>query len=120
MSSGQIGKAINFFEDKNKMDFFNNSIEDIIFLSSSDMSKRFQYAEKLKDDKIKMMEILDVWERFLRREILLKVFNYKSRMNNYSLKKTKEVMDELEKIKYIIESSNVNKRIAFESLLIKL
>jgi DNA polymerase-3 subunit delta' len=120
MSSGQIGKAINFFKDKNKIDFFNNSIEDIIFLSSSDMSKRFQYAEKLKDDKIKMMEILDVWERFLRKEILLKVFNYKSRMSNYSLKKTKEVMDELEKIKYIIESSNVNKRIAFESLLIKL
>ncbi|KUK66348.1 MAG: DNA polymerase III, delta prime subunit [Parcubacteria bacterium 34_609] len=119
ISSGQIGKAINFFEDKSKMDFFNKSIEDIIFLSRSSISQRFQYAEKLKDDKIKIIEILDIWERFLRREILLKVFNYKSSVN-YSLKKTKELIDELEKIKYIIESSNVNKRMAFESLLIKL
>jgi hypothetical protein len=102
------------------MDFFNKSIEDIMFLSRSSASQRFQYAEKLKDDKIKIVEILDIWERFLRREILLKVFNYKSSMNNYSLEKTKELIDELEKIKYIIESSNVNKRIAFESLLIKL
>lgn len=120
ISSGQIGKAINFFKDNDKMDFFNKSIEDIISLSTSSMSKRFQYAEKLKDDKMKIIEILDIWERFLRREILLKVFNYKSSMNNYSLAKTKEVIDELERIKYIIESSNVNKRIAFESLLIKL
>lgn len=119
ISSGQIGKAINFFEDKSKMDFFNKSIEDIIFLSQSNISQRFQYAEKLKDDKIKMIETLDIWERFLRREILLKVFNYKSSVN-YSLQKTKELIDELEKIKYIIESSNINKRIAFESLLIKL
>ncbi len=119
ISSGQIGKAINFFEDKSKMDFFNKSIEDIIFLSQSNISQRFQYAEKLKDDKIKIIEILDIWERFLRREILLKVFNYKSSVN-YSLQKTKELIDELEKIKYIIESSNINKRIAFESLLIKL
>lgn len=119
ISSGQIGKAINFFEDKSKMDFFNKSIEDIIFLSRSNISQRFQYAEKLKDDKIKIIEILDIWERFLRREILLKVFNYKSSVN-YSLQKTKELIDELEKIKYIIESSNINKRIAFESLLIKL
>ena len=119
ISSGQIGKAINFFEDKSKMDFFNKSIEDIIFLSRSNISQRFQYAEKLKDDKIKMIETLDIWERFLRREILLKVFNYKSSVN-YSLQKTKELIDELEKIKYIIESSNINKRIAFESLLIKL
>ena len=119
ISSGQIGKAINFFEDKSKMDFFNKSIEDIIFLSRSSISQRFQYAEKLKDDKIKIIEILDIWERFLRREILLKVFNYKSSVN-YSLQKTKELIDELEKIKYIIESSNINKRIAFESLLIKL
>jgi DNA polymerase-3 subunit delta' len=119
ISSGQIGKAINFFEDKSKMDFFNKSIEDIMFLSRSNISQRFQYAEKLKDDKVKIIEILDIWERFLRREILLKVFNYKSSVN-YSLKKTKELIDELEKIKYIIESSNVNKRMAFESLLIKL
>jgi len=119
ISSGQIGKAINFFEDKSKMDFFNKSIEDIIFLSQSNISQRFQYAEKLKDDKIKIIEILDIWERFLRREILLKIFNYKSSVN-YSLQKTKELIDELEKIKYIIESSNINKRIAFESLLIKL
>ena len=119
ISSGQIGKAINFFEDKSKMDFFNKSIEDIIFLSRSNISQRFQYAEKLKDDKVKIIEILDIWERFLRREILLKIFNYKSSVN-YSLQKTKELIDELEKIKYIIESSNINKRIAFESLLIKL
>jgi len=120
ISSGQIGKAINFLRDPEKMEFFNNSMKDIIFLSTANMIKRFQYAEKLKDDKIKIIDILDVWERFLRREILLKIYNYKSVMSNYSIKKTKETIDYLEEIKYKIESSNINKRIALESLLIKL
>ncbi|MFA5755061.1 MAG: AAA family ATPase [Candidatus Paceibacterota bacterium] len=73
ISSGQIGKAINFFENQEKIDLFNNSIDDIVSLSNSKMKKRFEYAEKFKDDKGKINAIIDIWERFLRREMLIKI-----------------------------------------------
>jgi DNA polymerase-3 subunit delta' len=120
ISSGQIGKAINFFENQEKIDLFNNSIDDIVSLSNSKMKKRFEYAEKFKDDKGKINAIIDIWERFLRREMLIKIFNYKGSMLNCSLQKVKEMIDELEKMKYMIENSNANKKLLLENLLIKL
>jgi len=120
ISSGQIGKAINFFENQEKIDLFNNSIDDIVFLSNSKMKKRFEYAEKFKEDKGKINAIIDIWERFLRREMLIKIFNYKGSMLNCSLQKVKEIIDELEKMKYMIENSNANKKLLLENLLIKL
>lgn len=120
ISSGQIGKAVNFFENQEKIDLFNNSIDDIISLFNSKMKKRFEYAEKFKDDKGKINAIIDIWERFLRREMLIKIFNYKGSMLNCSLQKVKEIIDELEKMKYMIENSNANKKLLLENLLIKL
>ncbi|MFA5755062.1 MAG: hypothetical protein WC909_01700 [Candidatus Paceibacterota bacterium] len=41
-------------------------------------------------------------------------------MLNCSLQKVKEMIDELEKMKYMIENSNANKKLLLENLLIKL
>ena len=120
ISSGQIGKAIEFFNDEDKLNFFNKAVKDIISLIRSEMYKRFDFAKEFKENQDEIINVLDVWERFMRREILLKVYGNKGSLENYSLKKTKEVIDELEKTKYLIENTNVNKKLALENLLITL
>jgi len=120
ISSGQIGKAIEFFLDEEKMGFFNQSVKNIVSLVNSEMYKRFDFAKEFKENQDEIVSVLDVWERFMRREILLKVYGSKGSLEKYSLKKTKEVMDELQKAKYLIENTNVNKKLALENLLITL
>jgi DNA polymerase-3 subunit delta' len=120
ISSGQIGKAIEFFNDEDKLKFFNKAVKDIVLLVRSEMYKRFDFAKEFKENQDEIVSVLDVWERFMRREILLKVYGSKGSLENYSLKKIKEVIDELEKTKYLIENTNVNKKLALENLLITL
>jgi DNA polymerase-3 subunit delta' len=120
ISSGQIGKAIEFFNDEEKLKFFNKAVKDIVSLVHSEMYKRFDFAKEFKENQDEIVNVLDIWERFLRREILLKVYGNKGSLENYSLQKVKEVMDELEKAKYLIENTNVNKKLALENLLITL
>jgi DNA polymerase-3 subunit delta' len=120
ISSGQIGKAIEFYNDEEKLKFFNKAVKDIVSLAHSEMYKRFDFAKEFKENQDEIVSVLDIWERFFRREILMKVYGNKGSLENYSLRKTKEVMDELEKAKYLIENTNVNKKLALENLLITL
>lgn len=120
ISSGQVGKAVNFYKDPLRVNFLKESIEDIISLTKSEMYKRFEYAKKFKEENDKIVEILEIWERFFRKEMMSKIFNNNSSLNNYSFDKIKEIVKEIEKTKYLIESSNINKKMALENLLISL
>jgi len=120
ISSGQVGKAVNFYNDPLKVNFLKESIEDIISLTKSEMYKRFEYAKKFKEENEKIVEVLEIWERFFRKEMMSKIFNNSSSLNNYSFDKIKEIVKEIEKTKYLIESSNINKKMALENLLISL
>ena len=120
ISSGQVGKAVNFYNDPLKVNFLRESIEDIISLTKSEMYKRFEYAKKFKEENEKIVEVLEIWERFFRKEMMSKIFNNSSSLNNYSFDKIKEIVKEIEKTKYLIESSNINKKMALENLLISL
>ncbi|MFA5086279.1 MAG: hypothetical protein WC468_01625 [Candidatus Paceibacterota bacterium] len=119
ISSGQIGKAIEFHEDPEKLEAFNKAVKDISTLCRADMGKRFAFAKDFKENQEEIINVLDIWERFMRRELLLSIFNGKGTLN-YTLKRLKEVIDELERTKYLIETSNVNKKMALENLLINL
>lgn len=119
ISSGQIGKAVDFFKDPDKLESFNQAVKDIGSLCRADMGKRFAFAKDFKENQEDIIGVLDIWERFMRRELLLKIFNGKGTLN-YTLKKLKEVIDELERTKYLIENTNVNKKLALENLLINL
>ncbi|MDD5098554.1 MAG: hypothetical protein PHD31_02460, partial [Candidatus Pacebacteria bacterium] len=67
-----------------------------------------------------IIKVLDVWERFFRREMLLNVFNNKGVIKGYHLSKIKEIINELGKTKYLVEKTNTNKRLALENLLLQI
>ncbi len=120
VSSGQIGKSIEFLNDPEKMAFFNDAVSDITKLVRSGYFERFNYAKEINEEPENIVKVLDIWERFFRREMLLKVFGGKGAFHGQSLKKIKEAIDDISKTKYLISSTNTNKKLALENLLIKL
>jgi len=120
ISSGQIGKAIDFFKDEDKLKFFNEAIRDISSLINMPLFRRFSYVKELNENPEDIIKVLDVWERFFRREMLLNVFNNKGTVRGYSLKKIKEVIEEIGRTKYLVEKTNTNKKLALENLLIQI
>ncbi len=88
ISSGQIGKAIEFLKDEEKMGFFNKAVKDIVSLSTAEMYKRFDFAKEFKENQDEIVSVLDVWERFMRREILLKVYGNKGKPSKLFLKES--------------------------------
>jgi DNA polymerase-3 subunit delta' len=123
MSSGQIGKAVDFFNNPDKVKNFNQSVKDIETLCFADYHKRFEYAKKMTDateTNEGLMEIMEIWERFFRREMLYKIFGNKDRLAKYSVNDLVLIIKDLSKVKHLIASTNINKKLAIENLLIKL
>ncbi len=89
--------------------------EDIISnlkkLRELDLAYRFQYAKKItdKDSNENIREILNVWLRYFRKEMLA---NYNS--------KAKEIIKEIQLTQLLLSTTNVNSKLALEVLLMKL
>lgn len=120
-SSGKIGKALELFEDKDKKDFLLKTMKDIQILHRSDFEKRFEYVKNIYEDKEKINEFLDIFERFLRRTMLLKIFKRNSdAFSDFSILKIKETIEEIQKTKYYLNYTNTNKRLLLDNLIIKI
>ncbi len=113
ISSGQIGKAVDFFNNPEKMEIFNQAIKDIVFLSRADYHQRFNYAKKMCELE-NIDEIIDIWERFFRREMILEA------TKKDSLKETTEKIKNIERSRYLINSTNTNKKLVLENLFLKI
>lgn len=120
MSSGQIGKAIDFFNNPDKVKIFNQAVKDIETLCAADYHKRFEYAKKMTDATETNEIIMEIWERFFRREMLYKIFGSKNRLAKYSVADLVRIIKDVSKVKHLIAATNVNKKLAIENLLIKL
>lgn len=113
ISSGQIGKAIDYFNNPEKIKVFNQAIGDISSMSKLNYSQRFNYAKKMSElDNID--EIMDIWQRYFRREMIL-IAN-----KGENLLKNRELIKNIDKTRYLINSTNANKRLVLEDLLLKI
>ncbi|MFA5013889.1 MAG: DNA polymerase III subunit delta' [Candidatus Paceibacterota bacterium] len=119
LSSGQIGKAIDFFKDPEKMKLFTRTIKEIEHLCHAGYSERFAYAKQLIDSTEDLDEVLEIWERFFRREMLFKETGNKSKLD-YSITGLVAIIRGVERLKYLINNTNINKKMALENLLINL
>lgn len=114
ISSGQIGKAIEYFKNPEKLEIFNEAIKDISSLARVDYYQRFNYAKKIAElDNID--EIMDIWQRYFRREMILMANNKEN-----DLIKIKELIKYIDKTRYLINSTNANKRLVLENLLLRI
>jgi len=55
-------------------------------------------------------EMMDIWERVFRRKMIFEAIKEKD-----SLKKTKEIIKNIERSRYLINSTNVSKKLVLET-----
>jgi len=123
-SFGKPGLAIDFLSDPQKLENQNQKIREIEKLSQSDLSFRFQYIKDLISQKQNLKEILDIWLRYFREVLLLALSPQPSALSqplqDYSLLKLKNTLQAIERINFLISTTNINSRLAFEILMLQL
>lgn len=92
-------------------------ISHIIKIYKSNLVKRFEIAKNLTENDLDQM--LDEWLSYFRKILLLKLKNQNTtEFSNYSLKKTKEIIEKIQTTKFLISSTNINSRLALENLFL--
>ncbi|MFH1423891.1 MAG: DNA polymerase III subunit [Candidatus Nealsonbacteria bacterium] len=93
------------------------AIDEIIRLSGQNLLSRFQYIKSLAEDSPDLKGLLDIWLSYFR-EVLLSVINGKS--GDYSVAKLRKILKAIQNISFLISTTNVNKRLALEILMLEL
>ena len=138
--SGKPGLALNFLKEPQKLEDIKQKIKKFDQLSQSDLYVRFQYAQELSKQPQDIKEVLDIWLRYVRKALIEKtqITNYKftptpkfgvgarntkhklQNTNNYSLDKLRKILNSIQNIRFLISTTNVNSRLALETLMLEL
>jgi len=115
LSRGRPGEAIDFIEHPEKLEQRKTIVNKLNEMINSSLAARFQYAKELsqKDDFKKELEI---WVGFLRNKLMEDVQN----KNFESIIKIKESLDILQKINFLLVSTNINSKLAIETMLLNI
>ncbi|OGZ21182.1 MAG: hypothetical protein A2W71_02440 [Candidatus Nealsonbacteria bacterium RIFCSPLOWO2_02_39_8] len=124
--SGKPGLAVDFFEAPEKLKERKKFMLDLGELARADLAFRFKYAENIAGDSFdfaKRKEILGIWVECLRNLLLSRFERGEKReekFSHYSINKIEEEIKLLQEIDSLISGTNINVRLAFEILLMKL
>jgi len=122
ISEGRPGRAISFLKDSQKMSdlwkMFNN-IESII---ESDIGFRFKYINDFLN-KENSEEFLNIFLKYFRLVLLSKTSGMEiddKFKNNFSIQKIQEIIKLGERINFLIIKTNINRKLALETLFLNL
>jgi DNA polymerase-3 subunit delta' len=120
-SSGKTGKAIEFLENQEKKELFLSTIARIKKIHKLGFEEKFEFAGELHKEPEIVNEVLDIFERFFRRLMLLKLFNKNEEgFEDYTLKNAVKILQKIQETKYYLNNTNTNKKLLLENLLIKI
>ncbi len=117
---GKPGQTMNFVSNPEELENQKKRIEEITKLSKADLALRFQYVESLVKDSKNLNKILNIWISYFREILLKKVKKEPCGFENYSLKKTRNLINLMERLNFLSFSTNVNQRLALEILMLEL
>jgi len=122
-SFGKPGRALEFYLNPGKIEEERKIISDLIKLSQSALSFRFNYVKNFSDlSTVNFKKILDIWLIHFR-SLLLSHFDNKKEVEgfvSYPLDKIMKIIKDIQETEFLISSFNINLKLAFENLLIEL
>jgi DNA polymerase-3 subunit delta' len=104
-AQGRPGMAIELLENEKKLEEFEKIEKDLIKIKNGEISFKFQKAKEFIEN-LDIFEILEVLSIHFKEKILEE--------------KSKEILEEIQKIYFLTKTSNVDKRLALEILFLKL
>ena len=99
------------FYSKNNKEENKELFEDFIKIKESDLALRFNLAKSLAEKDI--IESLNAWTKYLRKEMM-------SSIDSSESKKLSSLIKEIDSTKFLLSTTNINKRLALEILMMKI
>ncbi len=100
--------------------------KDILKMPSLDYAQRFQYAKELSEKPEQLSEILETWLRHFRDVLVSSCLppevkqSLTEESKNLPLQRLKNIIENLERILFLTSSTNINKKLALEILMLEL
>ncbi|GEM_PF-579339 len=124
LSFGRPGLAMEYYRNPEMAGLQKKRITDIIKLSKAPLIFRFRYAETLAKNTEEMRCSLNVWLSYFRELLLESLGKGKNTFvpagGDYSQAKIRSIIGLIEKIGFVIKTTNTNPRLALEILLMKI
>lgn len=114
------GLVIDFLKNPEKLEERKRIIKELIEILNSDLATRFQYAKSL-TQRNNLKEILELWLNYFRNCLLQKISQKLFlKRSNYSVAKLKNILWQIPKINFLISTTNINKKLALEILMLEI
>jgi DNA polymerase-3 subunit delta' len=136
LSFGRPGRAVDFISDQAGFADWKKEIQDLSDAVSGGMAERFKYVKDISEGK-KIEEILEIWS-FYFRGLMLEALKEKengsqavkktfgafefsrSKDQSYPLAKIVGVLKKVQQLNYVLSATNVNEKLALESLMLEI
>ncbi len=117
LSDGKAGLALDFLSDPEKLKKHEHTFQEISLLSSSSLALRFSWADKMSKKELKdIIADLDICLNYFRDILLSKIKGMDVR---YPFPKLKKILFLIQKTIFLISTTNVNKKVALEVLVME-
>ncbi len=111
------GKAIYFLNNRQKLKQVKENFTKIKQGLFFDLIYAFEYIKKISQENNKVEEFLDNLLLYFR-SLLILIGTKEKYPENYSLKQVIEIIDYIQKIQFLIRTTNINVKLALENLLL--
>jgi len=122
VSFGKPGRAIDFFLTPSKLGDQKKKIAELVKICDSPLFFRFQYIKDLSLDFDNLKEMLEIWLTYFRRKLLQATDSQQSVTDDsrlgYSSSKLKTIIQLIQDTIFYISTTNVNPRLALETLVL--
>ncbi len=124
-SCGLPGRAIRFAGDAQLREEQKQIVDNLEKLTKKDLAAKFKYARELAQNVFLAQEALDNWLIWFRDRMLYlagagKFSVFKEGKSEYSLSKTKELLEKIQETKNLLEEPSFNARLILENLMLKI
>ncbi len=133
ISEGRPGKAIDFLKNPEKLEVWWQMFEDVQKLVDSNISSRFKYLNDFFQEN-NSKEFLNIFLRYFRLALLSKcsalpkIFSQNASKlkisrdfnKSYSLERIKDIIKIGEKIRFLVSNTNINRKLALETLFLNI
>jgi DNA polymerase-3 subunit delta' len=128
ISEGRPGIGLNYLNAPEYIEKEKEFVRDFIKIKKSSLAGRFQYIKDLTDGE-NAIEVLRVWLKFLRGALLSKVGvqnknqiykDFYKDVDDLNLTKIKKLLTICEELNILLTTTNVNQKLALETLMIEL
>jgi len=132
-SFGKPGRTIEFINKSQKLEEQKKIISDLIKLGGSELNFRFQYAKdffsKEAEESNILGDILETWLSYFRNIFIDKIKNEGKPANQnyslnpfgrYSLDKLSRIINLIQSTSFLLRTTNINNKLAFEILLMEI